>query len=879
MTSKRKATAGVRGGRPPKRPASGTATPQSIGSSDEYSDNGEEASESEAENLSKAVKAFSADSMNVQVKTQHRPSNRDLNYTGVSDVSYLNLKPDHENRPLWVDAKKARITLESFSPLAAQAQDFLTTIAEPLSRPVFLHEYALTVHSLYAAVSVGLVPQDIINFLDRLSKTPLPAEIKSFILKCTRAFGKVKLVLKHNRYFLETPDNKILQKLIQDEIIGAQRVGGNDDIIVEKAPKLGSLVIPGTLNAAGVKQKPDLQSQQGPVVDDQAGPPQEQDIFATLREDDEEDDDDDDERRIHSVEIPARGVEQVQKRCLELKYPVLEEYDFHNDQVNANLDIDLKPNTTIRPYQEKSLSKMFSNGRARSGIIVLPCGAGKTLVGITAACTIRKGVVILCTSSMSVVQWRNEFLKWSNISPNDIAIFTSDHKEKFSRNTGIIVSTYSMVTQTRSRSYDAQKMMDFIQSREWGLMILDEVHVVPASIFRKVTHSIATHSKLGLTATLLREDDKITDLNFLIGPKLYEANWMELAEQGHIAKVQCAEVWCPMTTEFYQEYLRESSRKRALLYIMNPRKFQACQFLIDYHEKRGDKVIVFSDNVFALRRYALKLNKFYIYGGTPQNERLRVLENFQHSDLVNTIFLSKIGDTSLDLPEATCLIQISSHYGSRRQEAQRLGRILRAKRRNDEGFNAFFYSLVSKDTQEMYYSSKRQAFLVDQGYAFKVITHLQGIENLPGLAYASPAERRELLQEVIIQNENSAEVEQIDDDLYGARSGGPRGRNGIVGKKGARRVAGTLSELSGGQDMVRIILAHVRDFLKLMKCLSRHTLNITRVETRNSRASTTHCLRKWHENSRNERHSAWTVEQVFGNLIVPLIKQAVGNDL
>ena len=130
---------------------------------------------------------------------------------------------------------------------------------------------------------------------------------------------------------------------------------------------------------------------------------------------------------------------------------------------------------------------------------------------------------------MSVVQWRNEFLKWSNISPSDIAIFTSDHKEKFSGKTGIIISTYSMVTQTRARSYDASKMMDFLQSREWGCMILDEVHVVPASIFRKVTHSIATHSKLGLTATLLREDDKITDLNFLIGPKLYEANWMELS--------------------------------------------------------------------------------------------------------------------------------------------------------------------------------------------------------------------------------------------------------------------------------------------------------------------------------------------------------------
>lgn len=803
MASKRKAPVSGKTSRPSKKSKSGTATPISIGSSDEYSEEGEEASASEAENLNKALNTFSTASLKGKAKNQKMPPNRDVKLTDVNDLSYLALKPDHENRPLWVDARKARITLESFSPLAAQAQDFLTTIAEPLSRPTFLHEYALTVHSLYAAVSVGLVPQDIINFLDRLSKTPVPVEIQSFILECTRAFGKVKLVLKHNRYFLETPDNKVLQKLLKDEVIGAQRLGGNADIITEKAPTMGAIVIPGTRDALAVKQQA-VQSQAHINGPEQAPPAGEDDMIAILRDDDE-DYEGDDEKRIHSVEVPAEGVEAVQKRCLELGYPVLEEYDFHNDQVNPNLEIDLRPNTTIRSYQEKSLSKMFSNGRARSGIIVLPCGAGKTLVGITAACTIRKGIVILCTSSMSVVQWKNEFKKWSNIDPSDIAIFTSDHKEKFSRSTGIIVSTYSMVTQTRSRSYDAQKMMDFLKSREWGLMILDEVHVVPASIFRKVTHSIATHAKLGLTATLLREDDKITDLNFLIGPKLYEANWMELADQGHIAKVQCAEVWCPMTTEFYQEYLRESSRKRALLYIMNPRKFQACQFLIDYHEKRGDKIIVFSDNVFALERYALKLKKPYIYGGTSQQERLQILENFQRNETINTIFLSKVGDTSLDLPEATCLIQISSHYGSRRQEAQRLGRILRAKRRNDEGFNAFFYSLVSKDTQEMYYSSKRQAFLVDQGYAFKVITHLHGIENLPGLAYASPADRRELLQEVMLQNETSADVEKVDDDLFSRRSAGPKAKGALMEKKGAKRTAGLLSDLSGGQDMVNYL--------------------------------------------------------------------------
>lgn len=174
---------------------------------------------------------------------------------------------------------------------------------------------------------------------------------------------------------------------------------------------------------------------------------------------------------------------------------------------------------------------------------------------------------------MSVVQWRQQFIQWCNIDPDKITVFTSEHKSAFKGDAGIIVSTYSMVTNSGNRSHDSQKMMNFLTSREWGLLILDEVHVVPAGMFRKTLTAISAHTKLGLTATLLREDDKINELNFLVGPKLYEANWMELAEQGHIAKVQCAEVWCPMTPEFYTEYLQENdARKRTLHYIMNPRK-------------------------------------------------------------------------------------------------------------------------------------------------------------------------------------------------------------------------------------------------------------------------------------------------------------------
>lgn len=697
-----------------------------------------------------------------------------------NDFSYLKLKPDHASRPLWISPNDGRVILESFSPLAEQAQDFLVTIAEPVSRPSHIHEYRITAYSLYAAVSVGLETEDIISVLDRLSKVPVAPSIVNFIKSATVSYGKVKLVIKHNRYFVETSQADILQMLLNDPIIGNLRI--DTDAAIDAAAAKKKLT-DSAIETQGVNPN-DVKAVFSAVV-------------GSNKELEEEDDDID---AVHAFEIDNASVEIVKKRCQELDYPVLEEYDFRNDHRNPDLDIDLKPSTQIRPYQEKSLSKMFGNGRARSGIIVLPCGAGKTLVGITAACTIKKSVIVLCTSSVSVMQWRQQFLQWCTLQPENVAVFTSDNKEMFQTESGLVVSTYSMVANTRNRSYDSQKVMDFLTGREWGFIILDEVHVVPAAMFRRVVSTIAAHAKLGLTATLVREDDKISDLNFLIGPKLYEANWMELSQKGHIANVQCAEVWCPMTAEFYQEYLRENARKRMLLYIMNPTKFQAAQFLIQYHERRGDKIIVFSDNVYALQEYALKLGKPFIYGSTPQQERMNILQNFQYNDQINTIFLSKVGDTSIDLPEATCLIQISSHYGSRRQEAQRLGRILRAKRRNDEGFNAFFYSLVSKDTQEMYYSTKRQAFLVDQGYAFKVITHLHGMENLPNLAYSSARERRELLQEVLLKNEEAAGIEVGDDnDNYIWKNGGKnkKARN----KSRAVRSEGSLAGLAGGEDM------------------------------------------------------------------------------
>ena len=785
LNLKRKAIDGA-SGRSSKRSTPAPATPVSIESDDEYSGSDvrsqQDATDSEKEHIQKARKKLDFSSISKPQRGQ-----KSSTLFREKDFSWLRLKPDHENRPLWIDPnvssgsrKGPKITLESFSPLAAQATDLLTTIAEPQSRPSYMHEYRFTEHSLYAALSVGLRGEDIIRALDKLSKTPVPESVIEFITRHTKTYGKIRLVLRQNKFFVESDDPGLIEMLENDPVIKPCTTSRAESGVRQNR----AAVIQGTKEARAVQQ---AQSGNDPNAEQAA-------MMNSLR-----DEDDDDEQAIEHTNyfsIASDKRDTVAKQCLDIGYPAVSEYDFANDDVNAELNVDLRPSTQIRPYQEKALSKMFGNGRGKSGIIVLPCGAGKTLVGITAGCHIKKSIVVMCTSAMSSYQWSNEFKKWSDIKEEDIAVFTANDKQRFKGDAGVLITTYSMITAGGNRAHDTSEYLKWVYSKDWGLMILDEVHVVPAKMFRKVGEHIRAHCKLGLTATLLREDDKITDLNFIIGPKLYEANWMELADQGHIAKVQCAEVWCQMPMEFYQEYQKETSRKQALYYIMNPKKFQVCQWLIQYHEKRGDKVIVFSDNLFALQHYAVTMNKLFIYGGTGNAERIRILENFQHNPDTNTLFLSKIGDTSLDLPEATCLIQISSHYGSRRQEAQRLGRILRAKRRNDEGFNAFFYSLVSKDTTEMAYSAKRQAFLVDQGYAFKTITHLAGLENTEKLRYTTLSERNELLAHVMLQTETAADVEKVDDNEWSRLSASDAG----VRKKAmqVKRQAISLADASGG---------------------------------------------------------------------------------
>lgn len=704
-----------------------------------------------------------------------------------ADFSAMPLKPDHIARPVWT-CPDGNIFLEAFHDLYNSAYDFLVAIAEPVARPEFLHQYKLTPYSLYAAVATNIETESIISVLERLSKNALPSQVKRFIRDCTQKYGKAKLVLKHNKFYVESEFPMVLRELLRDPLIAQARVAED---VGEAVDEHGFLT-----QTKAEEMKENLQMLKEPDDDS-----------------DEEDVDASSQQKapavVVSFQVKSEAVEQVKRQAIAGDYPLMEEYDFRNDPINPDVPkMDLKPHTRIRHYQERSLAKMFGNGRARSGIIVLPCGAGKTLTGVTAAQTIKKSVVVLCTNAVSVLQWKFQFQLWTNIPDDRIAVFTSDRKDKIHPDACVLVTTYTMISFSGKRSAQSQEIMDIITGREWGLLLMDEVHVVPAKMFRRVVGSVKAHCRLGLTATLVREDDLIADLNFLIGPKLYEANWSTLTAQGYLANVQCVEVWCPMTGPFMKEYLMASNaRLKQSLYILNPSKIRATEYLVRFHEERGDKIIVFSDLVYSLKLYAEMLKKPLIYGETPERERQAILGTFRTSDALRTICISKVGDTSIDLPEANVIIQVSSHFGSRRQEAQRLGRILRPKSytkqdgSNKSSFNAFFYTLVSTDTQEMFYSAKRQQFLIDQGYTFKIVTNLCEKADAAALeekyTYATPEDDRKLLR-TVLTSETDLEKEQRAEDTAIRKNNAD---GAALADASSRRGGLSMSQLSGGSGL------------------------------------------------------------------------------
>lgn len=358
----------------------------------------------------------------------------------------------------------------------------------------------------------------------------------------------------------------------------------------------------------------------------------------------------------------------------------------------------------LRDYQQYATEAFWSGG---SGVVVLPCGAGKTIVGAAAMAKAESTTLILVTNTVAGRQWRDELLRRTTLTENEIGEYSGEKKEI----KPITIATYQVVTRKTKGEYRALELFD---SRDWGLIIYDEVHLLPAPVFR-MTSDLQSRRRLGLTATLVREDGREGDVFSLIGPKRYDAPWKELEMAGYIATAECIEVRVDMDAEERMLYATAQPRDRYRIAAQAAAKLHAVDKILARHPQQA---LIIGGYVDQLKELGAHLDAPVIDGSTSTAKRERLFQQFRDGTLP-VLVVSKVANFSIDLPEATLAIQVSGTFGSRQEEAQRLGRLLRPKEEE-----ALFYSLVTRDSLDADYAVHRQRFLAEQGYAYRLIDAL-----------------------------------------------------------------------------------------------------------------------------------------------------------
>jgi len=359
----------------------------------------------------------------------------------------------------------------------------------------------------------------------------------------------------------------------------------------------------------------------------------------------------------------------------------------------------------LRPYQQDAVDSFWAGG---SGVVVLPCGAGKTLVGAAAMAQACATTLILVTNTVSGRQWKRELIARTSLTEEEIGEYSGEKKEI----RPVTIATYQVMTTRRKGEY---RHLELFDSRDWGLIVYDEVHLLPAPIFR-LTADLQSRRRLGLTATLVREDGREGDVFSLIGPKRYDAPWKDIENQGWIAPADCSEVRVTLTDAERMAYATAEPEDRYKLAATARTKLPVIEAIVEKH--RGDQVLVIGAYLDQLEEVAGHLGDVpIIQGSTPNRERERLYDSFRSGE-TKVLVVSKVANFSIDLPEATVAIQISGTFGSRQEEAQRLGRVLRPKQ---DGRQAHFYTVVSRDTLDAEYAAHRQRFLAEQGYAYTIV--------------------------------------------------------------------------------------------------------------------------------------------------------------
>jgi DNA excision repair protein ERCC-3 len=396
----------------------------------------------------------------------------------------------------------------------------------------------------------------------------------------------------------------------------------------------------------------------------------------------------------------ARG--QVKQELLKLGWPA-EDFAGYTPGTPHEISLDTD-DWKIRDYQTKAVEKFWDGG---SGVVVLPCGAGKTIVGAAAMATAKTNTLILVTNTVSARQWKAELLKRTTLTEEEIGEYSGSLKEV----KPVTIATYQILTTKRKNEY---AHLALLNANDWGLIVYDEVHLLPAPIF-KMTADLQARRRLGLTATLVREDGKEGDVFSLIGPKRFDAPWKEIEAQGYIAPAACFEVRIDLPDTERMDYAVSSQEDRYRIAATSPTRIPVIKKLIEKHA--GEPTLVIGQYLSQIHEVSAALNVPEITGETPVDERERLFEQFRTGELT-TLVVSKVANFSVDLPEASVAIQISGSYGSRQEEAQRLGRLLRPKA---DGRTASFYTLISRDTVDQDFAQNRQRFLAEQGYSYEIM--------------------------------------------------------------------------------------------------------------------------------------------------------------
>ncbi|CEP69379.1 Helicase Ercc3 [Moorella glycerini] len=553
------------------------------------------------------------------------------------------------------------ILLEVDNPLYPEARDALARFAELVKSPEHIHTYRLTSLSLWNAAASGLDAATIIQVLDNFSKYPLPANVVADIREYVGRYGKVKLMKQGNELYLVTAD-----PVVATEIINNKRI------------------------QPYIKERRDA---------------------CTL-----------------AIEPWQRG--PVKQALIKIGYPV---EDLAGYVSGAPLPFSLRGRTlsgeafSLRPYQAEAAQVFFAGGSSRggSGVIVLPCGAGKTIVGLAAMALCQCYTLILVTSVTAARQWLAEIRDKTDLPADLLGEYSGEKKEI----KPVTVATYQIITHRRRRNEDYPNFQLFNQ-QDWGLIIYDEVHLLPAPVFR-ITAELQARRRLGLTATLIREDGHEDDVFSLIGPKKYDLPWKQLEAQGWIAKATCYEVRLNLPPEAQLDYAVAGERDKYRIAATNAAKEPIVEAIIRRHE--GEQVLVIGQYLEQLERLARRLEAPIITGKTGNRERERLYQAFREGTL-KCLVVSKVANFAIDLPEASVAIQVSGTFGSRQEEAQRLGRILRPKKR---GLPASFYSLVTRETVDQEFAVHRQLFLTEQGYRYEIV----GPDLQPEKVYSLSARR------------------------------------------------------------------------------------------------------------------------------------------